>query len=181
MYPYDVREGAGNLNRPISENAAPGGEDRARQMGSNEHEQETAPEPFIGVQGEGGAGRHQGGQDGGRDCPAIRGAPDQVTEWRKQLLERAGEAFGPSGPTQAPVDVKALHAKIGQLALENDFSYGPRCQAGNAPASRYRDGFCKQESDGQRDARAGVSTMDQAHIRGLGTAVHLSVAGQPRS
>ncbi len=36
-------------------------------------------------------------------------------------------------------------------------------------------------SERKRDAQAGVSTMDQAHIRGLVTAVHLSVAGLPRS
>ena len=32
----------------------------------------------------------------------------------------------------------------------------------------------------KRDAQTSVSTMDQAHIRGLVTAVHLSVAGLPR-
>ena len=56
--------------------------------------------------------------------------PTQVTEWRKQLLERAAEAFGPSGPAQPPVDVKALHAKIGQLTLENDFLEGALSKAG---------------------------------------------------
>ncbi len=35
-----------NLNRPISEDAAPGGEDRARAMRSKKHEQETAPQPL---------------------------------------------------------------------------------------------------------------------------------------
>ena len=47
--------------------------------------------------------------------------PNQITEWKRQLLERAEEVFtkdnqGASGP-----DVKELHAKIGQLAMENDF------------------------------------------------------------
>ena len=46
--------------------------------------------------------------------------PNQVTEWRRQLLERAADVFGGTAPTaQPPFDVKALHAKIGQLALEN--------------------------------------------------------------
>ena len=47
----------------------------------------------------------------------------QVTEWRRQLLERAADVFGSGGaPTAvAPsVDVKVLHAKIGQQALEID-------------------------------------------------------------
>lgn len=39
----------------------------------------------------------------------------------------------------------------------------------------------RQVAEWKRDAQAGVSTMDQAHIRGLVTAVHLSVAGLPRS
>ena len=48
--------------------------------------------------------------------------PNQVTEWRRQLLERAAEVFGgPAGSAEPTVDLKALHAKIGQLALENDF------------------------------------------------------------
>jgi transposase-like protein len=56
--------------------------------------------------------------------------PNQVADWRKQLLERAAEAFGAARDTPAPVDVKALHAKIGQLALENDFLSGALGKAG---------------------------------------------------
>jgi transposase len=52
--------------------------------------------------------------------------PNQITQWKTQLLERAEVVFGPasgpaSGPPEKPVDVKTLHAKIGELALENDF------------------------------------------------------------
>ena len=48
--------------------------------------------------------------------------PNQITQWKTQLLERAAEVFGPtSGPAEKPVDLKALHAKIGELAFENDF------------------------------------------------------------
>lgn len=44
----------------------------------------------------------------------------QVTERRLQLLERAADFFGGAAASeQSPVDLKALHAKIGQLALEN--------------------------------------------------------------
>ena len=49
--------------------------------------------------------------------------PNQITTWRAQLLEGAAGLF--SGDTKveaAPViDVKRLHAKIGELTLENDF------------------------------------------------------------
>jgi len=57
--------------------------------------------------------------------------PNQVTEWRRQLLERAPEAFGANAkPSEPPVDLKALHAKIGQLTLENDFLEGALGKAG---------------------------------------------------
>jgi transposase-like protein len=46
--------------------------------------------------------------------------PNQVTEWKRQLLAHAAEVFGTAqGP--APVDLAPLHAKIGQQALELDF------------------------------------------------------------
>lgn len=49
--------------------------------------------------------------------------PNQVTEWKRQLQERAADVFGTAGPasSEPAMDVKTLHAKIGQLALENDF------------------------------------------------------------
>jgi transposase len=63
--------------------------------------------------------------------------PHQITEWKKQLLERAAELFdGPRHKDSPPVDVKALHAKIGQLALENDFLEGALTKAGMLSAKR---------------------------------------------
>jgi transposase-like protein len=47
--------------------------------------------------------------------------PNQITEWKKQLLDRAEEVFTKDKQAVAGPDVKALHAKIGQLAMENDF------------------------------------------------------------
>ena len=46
--------------------------------------------------------------------------PNQIAEWKKQLQERASEIFDKERKSQGP-DVKELHAKIGQLAMENDF------------------------------------------------------------
>ncbi|MGR9054559.1 IS3 family transposase (plasmid) [Rhizobium leguminosarum] len=49
---------------------------------------------------------------------------NQIKQWKDQLLEGATGVFGeeakaePAGPT---VDVKTLHAKIGELTLENGF------------------------------------------------------------
>jgi transposase len=57
--------------------------------------------------------------------------PNQVTEWRRQLIERAAGVFGgATAPETPPVDLKALHAKIGQLTLENDFLEGALSKAG---------------------------------------------------
>jgi transposase-like protein len=47
--------------------------------------------------------------------------PNQITQWKGQLLKRAAEVFGEWGERHAEPDLKSLHAKIGQLALENDF------------------------------------------------------------
>jgi transposase-like protein len=47
--------------------------------------------------------------------------PNQVSQWKFQLLEHSSEAFGGSQAKESEVDVKTLHAKIGQLTLENDF------------------------------------------------------------
>lgn len=47
--------------------------------------------------------------------------PNLVTQWKNQLLENAAGAFGGGKVANAEPDLKALHAKIGQLTLENDF------------------------------------------------------------
>lgn len=62
--------------------------------------------------------------------------PNQITTWKRQLGERAAEVFGKTGPSEQPVDVKAMHAKIGQLALENDFLEGALIKAGLLSAKR---------------------------------------------
>ena len=46
---------------------------------------------------------------------------NQIAEWKKHLLENAPEVFSRPGKTETGPDVKELHAKIGQLAMENDF------------------------------------------------------------
>jgi transposase-like protein len=57
--------------------------------------------------------------------------PNQINQWRSQLVERAAEIFGrPAQAETQPVDLKALHAKIGELALENDFLESALTKAG---------------------------------------------------
>ena len=56
---------------------------------------------------------------------------NQITTWRRQLLEGAEGVFADSKPSSGEqVDVKTLHAKIGQLTLENDFLSGALSKAG---------------------------------------------------
>jgi len=47
--------------------------------------------------------------------------PNQITEWKKHLLEKASEVFEKGKRSSIEPDVKELHAKIGRLAMENDF------------------------------------------------------------
>ena len=63
---------------------------------------------------------------------------NQVTQWKSRLLEGAAGVFGEAkgGPAQEAVDVKTLHAKIGALALENDFLEGALTKAGLLSARR---------------------------------------------
>lgn len=46
--------------------------------------------------------------------------PNQIAEWKKVLPERTSEAFDKGAPLKEP-NIKELHAKIGQLAMEIDF------------------------------------------------------------
>src|SRR5450759_3191537 len=63
--------------------------------------------------------------------------PNQITQWKAQLLEGAAGVFGSEARTAAPsVDLKSLHAKIGELTLENDFLGGALSKAGLLSAKR---------------------------------------------
>src|SRR5258708_27393153 len=65
--------------------------------------------------------------------------PNQITSWKAQLEDGAADVFGPGGGKGAAppaVDVKSLHAKIGELTLENDFLEGALNKAGLLSAKR---------------------------------------------
>ena len=52
---------------------------------------------------------------------------NQVTTWKTQLLEQAAGIFG-AGAVEGAADrerIRELHAKIGELTVEKDFSYDP--------------------------------------------------------
>ncbi|WP_425496109.1 IS3 family transposase [Paracoccus aestuariivivens] len=83
--------------------------------------------------------------------------PNQIKQWRDQLLEGATGVFGEAAkPAAEPVvDVKTLHAKIGELTLENDF------------LGRARQGGTVAERKKMINAGAKLSISKQARILGI--------------
>lgn len=61
---------------------------------------------------------------------------NQIAQWKEQLVNGAANVFGDGAPSEPAVDVKALHAKIGQLTLENDFLEGALGKMGLPSAKR---------------------------------------------
>jgi transposase len=64
---------------------------------------------------------------------------NQITQWKSQLLEGAAGVFGSEAKAEAAtatVDMKTLHAKIGELTLENDFLESALTKAGLLSAKR---------------------------------------------
>ena len=53
-----------------------------------------------------------------------------TNEWCKSELPDPDGLGTGAGPTEKSVDMKTLHAKIGELALENDFLEGALAKAG---------------------------------------------------
>ena len=49
--------------------------------------------------------------------------PNQIQQWKKQLMENAEDLFesGTSKKKDSESEIRALHSKIGQLTMENDF------------------------------------------------------------
>ena len=79
--------------------------------------------------------------------------PNQITAWKAQVLDGATGLFGGGGAAEtAPaVDVKVLHAKIGELTLEND----PRSSRGQVfwPV-RSAKRACRAQSDDRAGPRS---------------------------
>ena len=64
--------------------------------------------------------------------------PNQIKQWKEHLLAGMPEVFdgGVKKAVAPEIDVTALHAKIGQLTLENDFLEGALSKAGLLPSAR---------------------------------------------
>jgi transposase-like protein len=65
---------------------------------------------------------------------------NQIVQWKNQLQDGAAGVFGPGSRATEPntpvADIKALHAKIGELTLENDFLEGALIKGGMLSAKR---------------------------------------------
>jgi len=109
----------------------PEGDDDAAQQ-ERAHDETDAPEPHTGFQG-----KEPALAKAGVALAALKGEktpselaqmfdvhPNQVTTRKSQLLDGAVGVFG-SGPSDGAaspaVDIKVLHAKIGQLTVKRDF------------------------------------------------------------
>ncbi|MEC7299868.1 MULTISPECIES: IS3 family transposase [unclassified Sulfitobacter] len=84
--------------------------------------------------------------------------PNQIKQWRDQLLEGATGVFGeaPKGDAEPRIDVKTLHAKIGELTLENGF-FVRRARQGGSAAERKK----------MIDRNAKLSLSRQAMVLGI--------------
>ena len=63
--------------------------------------------------------------------------PNSITDWQRQLTETAVQVLDDvSHPANADPNLTALHARIGQLALENGFLQHAPTKADRLPARR---------------------------------------------
>ena len=61
---------------------------------------------------------------------------NQITEWKQQLQQHAADVFGAAKAKSPEPDIKAMHAKIGQLSLACDFLESALTKAGMLSARR---------------------------------------------
>jgi transposase len=110
----------------------------ACESGEN-HAETTAPEPPPAFKAKVALAAIKGDRTLAALAEQFDVHPNQITSWKAQLEEGASDVFAPAGgnaAAQPVVDVKSLHAKIGELTLENDFLEGALGKAGLLSAKR---------------------------------------------
>ncbi|WP_434513533.1 IS3 family transposase [Dechloromonas sp. ARDL1] len=65
--------------------------------------------------------------------------PNQITDWKMQLLERSSVVFGEKPAKEIGPDIQTMQAKIGQLTLENGFFRKGAHQGGHAERKKMID------------------------------------------
>ena len=61
---------------------------------------------------------------------------NQISQWKKELLEGLPGVFEKGKPKDDSADLQELHAKIGQLTMENDFLSGALGRMGRPSGSK---------------------------------------------
>ena len=89
------------------------------------HKEEAAQR---GIQGASGDGVALGGEDLGGAVGAVGVHPTMISNWKQELVKRAGELFGRGSKAPSVEDAQKviddLHRKIGHLQVERDFLAG---------------------------------------------------------
>jgi len=62
--------------------------------------------------------------------------PNQITQWKQQLLKGAPAVFGENPARSKGPSTEELNAKIGELTMENDFLSGALGRVNTASAKR---------------------------------------------
>ena len=73
---------------------------------------------------------HEGVSNGQEISTPYAAHANQITQWKKQLFAHAADAFKGGTKSVKVVDLVPLHAKLGQLALKNDFLESALTKAG---------------------------------------------------
>jgi len=130
-----LRGGSGNLNSPdrwIFRATAAWCCERGE-----DHGKTTTPESHRGIQGESGSGRDQGQKSLIEVAQDFDLHPNQIKQWRDQLLGRATGVFGDGAKAEPEpvIDMNTLHANFGELTPENVFLPGALGKAGLLPSA----------------------------------------------